>query len=74
MSAVSNVLPQSNNALSLGYYVGMIVGVLWNHHMVFPVYFDGHGIEKWWNSMLVFKVLHRSQSSRTVGTQARCYR
>ena len=42
------------------------VDVTWNHHMVFPVFFNGHEIEKWWNSMLVMKIHYREPSSKTV--------
>lgn len=34
--------------------------------MVFPVYFTGQEIEKWWSSMLVLKIHHRNPSSKTV--------
>ena len=44
----------------------MITVVTWNHHTVFPVFFDGQTIESWWNSMLVIKIHHREPSSRTV--------
>ncbi|XP_064607644.1 C2 domain-containing protein 3-like [Liolophura sinensis] len=38
--------------------------VLFNHRSVFPIYFDGCVIEKWWKSALLFKVFSRTPGQK----------
>ncbi|XP_013378816.1 C2 domain-containing protein 3-like [Lingula anatina] len=46
--------------------------VTFNHRSVFPVLFDGTAVEKWWKSLLVFKVFAKSAGQKVPNLIGTC--